>query len=1130
MGTRVRCVILFLAFTLLCSLNALGQFINVNPTDNPGAYAITGVTSTATSATFTANNSFPAAGGIYVTTSSIKIGSTTYSGLAGNFLVTAATPTTFTVQGVAFPVVTGTVTGGLAYLFNSDPITYLPGKAYNGSTCNWSCHTATENPVTPPGTIASGPFDPNGWVLTGHAQVIRKVAPASSYPGFAGTFTGIQDYNVGLKNASGGAMSTSGTGALAGDNFNWSLGTVSGNATGYLTYVVGGWDPEAVGATSAADDIFWLSSENLATAVAGGSGNYSCVYCHVTGYRYDALGPEPSVVTATGVYTKLTDAQMPRIPATMTAGTSSWGETGITCNRCHANHFCTGDANKTAADGTVIVAPAADPRTGDAQCGWVDSSFDVVRPGPAYAPKNEQATKLCAECHRQYADVVGAPGYATVSPIPGTFSGKGSCSDGSTATIQTCLNAGNFWLFKPSISHGSSGLESYLASPHAMFVPACSINPTTNNTAALCATAGGAWGIGLNAQNSVDSTVNLYGTYNSYFTDWGESLVETEGEWNSCYTNASQPVLPSYCNGNSINTDSSAKVTDGPHDGGTYTINGVQVTAGKANAGCTGCHNVHYSTLNPAAPAGYSMTTTDPIAGGSVPLAFAAPNGKQCIDCHIPTGPYALAPAVHPKGTGTPFDAVKYPDSNGGCAVCHMSLANAGLGAYHYFRINPDPTYYTFSAAAANGCTGTVPNVVCTVNGSTVTATSPTTYNDGSGYVDGSGNPLAVGLDVDLACGQCHGGGTNGTNPYTITAANTGAPVITRGELAKYSAKMHGTKATPNAPAAPEFNTGYGQAGGTFAASQNPLTVTLTDVVATAKIYYCLGTGCNPATGTLYTAGITLTGPQTINAVAQVTTGGIVYSSPVVQEAYSFTAGAPSISPAGGTYNAQQTVTLTGASFYCIEASQASAPCTPTTAYTAPLTISVNSAVRAVAGGPGTGFAEGTIADAAYIIQPAPPTITPNVSVANNGTFTGTLTTGSAVITNPSATLAAANVGMIVKGTGIPVGTTITALSPLTMSAKATVSATGTLTLSGMYATSFTVTLTDATATGATIYYTTDGSDPRTSSSKLTYSSAVTIPADKTTTFNAAAVYSQKIGSPTYTAASSVTSAFFVVK
>ena len=52
--------------------------------------------------------------------------------------------------------------------------------------------------------------------------------------------------------------------------------------------------------------------------------------------------------------------------------------------------------------------------------------------------------------------------------------------------------------------------------------------------------------------------------------------------------------------------------------------------------------------------------------------------------------------------------------------------------------------------------------------------------------------------------------------------------------------------------------------------------------------------------------------------------------------------------------------------------------------------------------------------------------------------FTGNLTLGSAIITNPS-TIAGVKIGNTVSGWGIPSGATITALSPLTMSANATI-------------------------------------------------------------------------------------------
>jgi hypothetical protein len=72
-------------------------------------------------------------------------------------------------------------------------------------------------------------------------------------------------------------------------------------------------------------------------------------------------------------------------------------------------------------------------------------------------------------------------------------------------------------------------------------------------------------------------------------------------------------------------------------------------------------------------------------------------------------------------------------------------------------------------------------------------------------------------------------------------------------------------------------------------------------------------------------------------------------------------------------------------------------------------------------------------------------TITGDVAQTSVGpgvTITGSTTTGSAVITNPSSTAGLA-VGQAVSGAGIPAGSTILGLSPLTLSANATATASG---------------------------------------------------------------------------------------
>ena len=149
---------------------------------------------------------------------------------------------------------------------------------------------------------------------------------------------------------------------------------------------------------------------------------------------------------------------------------------------------------------------------------------------------------------------------------------------------------------------------------------------------------------------------------------------------------------------------------------------------------------------------------------------------------------------AHSTGPGTPFPTGTSADLPNACFICHMQAAN-GSANYHYFRINTSASYYTFPTPAQfYGCTGTASNVVCNAaNGQTAPNVSP----DGS-YAN------AAWLDVDIACGQCHGGGTpqNGNNispnPYGIKS--NGAPYFSRAYLANVAANMH-CQTTGTAPA-----------------------------------------------------------------------------------------------------------------------------------------------------------------------------------------------------------------------------------------------------------------------------------------------------------------------------------------
>jgi len=84
----------------------------------------------------------------------------------------------------------------------------------------------------------------------------------------------------------------------------------------------------------------------------------------------------------------------------------------------------------------------------------------------------------------------------------------------------------------------------------------------------------------------------------------------------------------------------------------------------------------------------------------------------------------------------------------------------------HFWRINVDPAFETFDH----------------------TAGAPNTYDE-EGYA-------AMGVDLDMACGQCHGG-TAGTG-----ATTNGAPYLSKANLAPYASIMHGGAVT-GGPASP---------------------------------------------------------------------------------------------------------------------------------------------------------------------------------------------------------------------------------------------------------------------------------------------------------------------------------------
>jgi LysM repeat protein len=371
---------------------------------------------------------------------------------------------------------------------------------------------------------------------------------------------------------------------------------------------------------------------------------------------------------------------------------------------------------------------------------------------------------------------------------------------------------------------------------------------------------------------------------------------------------------------------------------------------------------------------------------------------------------------------------------------------------------------------------------------------------------------------------------TDGSTPTTSSAVYSSAINVHATETLQAVAVKTGY--TNSAVAAAAYTIGaalpaptFSPAAGTYTTSQ---LVSISDATAGTTIYYTTN-GATPTTSsTVYSGPITVSATESLEAIA-VEAG--YTNSPVATAAYTIALvlPAPMFSPAGGTYTTSQLVTISdataGTTIYYT--TNGATPTTSSMEYSGPITVSATETLEAIA--VEAGYTNSPVATAAYTIVPVlpMPTFSPaggmyttsqlvTISDATAGTTiyyttNGTTpTTSSSMYSGPITVSATETLEAIAveKGyTNSPVATaayTIAPVLPMPMFSPA----------GGMYTTSQLVTISDATA-GTTIYYTTNGTTPTTSSSM--YSGPITVSA--TETLEAIAVEKGYTNSPVATTA-----------
>ena len=338
--------------------------------------------------------------------------------------------------------------------------------------------------------------------------------------------------------------------------------------------------------------------------------------------------------------------------------------------------------------------------------------------------------------------------------------------------------------------------------------------------------------------------------------------------------------------------------------------------------------------------------------------------------------------------------------------------------------------------------------------------------------------------------------------------------------------------------ATPQFS----PAAGGYSADQS---VAISDATSGAVIYYTTDGSTPTTSSTPYSGSVAVAGNGTRITIRAMAVASGLSSSAVVTAAYTVNYGqvsTPNVSPSGGSYSTDQSVSIADATagaiiHYTVTAgSSGTTPTTSSPTYSGPISVAGTGTVETIeAMGSEAGMANSTVAVETLSINYA------QVSTPQIAPPTGSYSTDQSVYLSTSTAGATIHYTLTAGTTGIPPTTsspsyagpisvasdgtveTIEALAAAAGMANSTVS-TSTLSIvypttaptfglaGGTYSSDQSVSLADTMA-GAAIYYTTNGSTPTTSSNL--YSAPISVAGDLTVeTIKAIAVAGSRPASP----------------
>jgi hypothetical protein len=480
--------------------------------------------------------------------------------------------------------------------------------------------------------------------------------------------------------------------------------------------------------------------------------------------------------------------------------------------------------------------------------------------------------------------------------------------------------------------------------------------------------------------------------------------------------------------------------------------NGTKRSLVLINTDLTSSHTLKFGGINP--PAG--TVTQRQLAPGALNDMNEAATGTATTSTQATV-------SIDTSSLSSPSSISLPPYS-----VTALDYTSSGLQAAAMPTFSPGAGSYTASQSVSISGSTTGTTIYYSTDGSTPT-TSSSVYSA----------PVAVKTTATL---QAIAVGTGYTTSPTATAAYTIAAVLP----------------------APTFSV----AAGTYATAQS---VAISDATAGTTIYYTTNGTAPTTSSSVYSSSITVSTTETLQAIA-VKTG--YTTSPTATATYTIAAAlaAPVFSPAPGTYTGAQSVTIgdatAGTNIYYT--TNGATPTTSSTMYTGAIWQSTTQTLKAIA--VKTGYSNSSVTTAAYTIAPVLPAPTfslaggsgaypsPQTVSLSDSTAGATIyyTTNGTTPTTSSTKYSGAitvSVTETIQAIAVETGYTNSAVSSVLYTIAGGIAAPAFSPAPGTYATSQAVTISDSTA-GTTIYYTTNGTTPTTSSTK--YSGAITVSATET--------------------------------